>query len=107
VAERNGLLFVFVGDLASPPPLEWDLPPGFLQPGLVARGVRRVVNCDWRLGAENGFDFTHIYIHRNDGLIKARGRIMPFASLMTAGPHQVHTEEAAEGRASRHEAGEG
>jgi len=97
VAERTGLIFVFVGDLASPPPLEWDIPPGFLQEGLVTRGVRRVVNCDWRLGAENGFDFTHIYIHRNDGLIKARGRIMPFASRMTAGPHEVHTEEAADG----------
>jgi carbazole 1,9a-dioxygenase terminal dioxygenase component len=83
VAERNGLVFVYVGD-GTPPPLERDLPPGFLKEGLVTRGIRRTVHCSWRLGAENGFDFTHIYIHRNDALIKARGRLQPFASQFTA-----------------------
>ncbi len=98
VEERNGLVFVFVGDAAPPPPLEHDLPAGFLKPGMVTRGVRRTVHCSWRLGAENGFDFTHIYIHRNDALIKARGRLMPFASQFTSdGRSTLQLVEAEDG----------
>jgi carbazole 1,9a-dioxygenase terminal dioxygenase component len=100
VQERSGVVFVFVGDRESPPPLETDLPPGFLKPGLVTRGIRRVVKCNWRLAAENGFDATHIYIHRNDALIKSRGRPQPFASRMpleTKASSIVQSESGARG----------
>jgi carbazole 1,9a-dioxygenase len=97
VQERAGLVFVFVGDVPEPPPLEGDVPPGFLQEGLVCRGMRRVVHCNWRLGAENGFDFTHIYIHRNDPLVKWRGRLQPFATELGNAANALELVEAEDG----------
>lgn len=95
--ERSGLVFVFVGDLQNPPALETDLPPGFLQPSLVARGIRRTVHANWRLAAENGFDPTHIYIHRNDPLVRSRGRPQPFATRSPAPKGPVESESGARG----------
>lgn len=71
VEERQGLVFVFIGDI-EPTPLEADLPPGFLDEALTVypRGWSRQVACNWRLGAENGFDPAHAYMHRNSPLVR-------------------------------------
>jgi carbazole 1,9a-dioxygenase len=58
VEEQKGVVFVFVGDVA-PPPLALDVQPGFLDEGLAIfpRGERERVESNWRLAAENGFDW--------------------------------------------------
>ncbi len=73
VEERQGLVFVFIGDLDPPPPLADDLQPGFLDPRLdvYPLGWSKLVRCNWRLAAENGFDPAHAYIHRNSPVIRA------------------------------------
>jgi carbazole 1,9a-dioxygenase terminal dioxygenase component len=61
VCEANGLVFVFVGDTDYPPPLVvHDVPTTFLDDDMVIRGKRRMVAANLRIGAENGFDSTHI-----------------------------------------------
>jgi carbazole 1,9a-dioxygenase terminal dioxygenase component len=78
VEERQGLVFVFVGDALDPlPALAEDVPPGFLDADLAVRGMRTEVRSNWRLGCENGFDSTHIFIHRNSGLIRDNDLALP------------------------------
>ena len=71
VEETQGLVFIFIGD-REPSALEADVPPGFLDEDLVMypEGWAREVNCNWRLGAENGFDPAHAYMHRNSPLVR-------------------------------------
>ena len=71
VQEAKGLVFVFIGDI-EPPPLINDVPPGFLDDNLSVfpRGWSKEVACNWRLGAENGFDPAHAYMHRNSPLVR-------------------------------------
>ncbi len=71
VKETQGLVFVFIGDREQAD-LEADVPPGFLDKELVMypEGWAREVNCNWRLGAENGFDPAHAYMHRNSPLVR-------------------------------------
>jgi carbazole 1,9a-dioxygenase len=71
VKEAKGLVFVFIGDI-DPPPLICDVPPGFLDDDLMVHpnGWSKEVACDWRLGAENGFDPAHAYMHRNSPLVR-------------------------------------
>src|SRR5262245_23739040 len=82
VQETHGMLFVFVGD-GEPPELQDDVPPGFLDDALATGGIRRAVNSNWRLGAENGFDTTHIYIHRNSKLLHATDALLPLGLVPT------------------------
>lgn len=78
VQEAQGIVFVFVGDDDfAPPPLAHDVPPGFLDADLAVRGVRSDVNANWRIGCENGFDSTHIFIHRNAALIADNDLALP------------------------------
>lgn len=77
VQEAKGLVFVFLGDMSPPPPLESDIAPGFLEPDRRVRVLRRVVNSNWRLGAENGFDTTHIFIHKDSPLIPGNHVTLP------------------------------
>ena len=86
VEEAKGLVFVFLGDVAEgdkPPALALDLPPGFLDEDRYALGIRREIGSNWRLGAENGFDTTHIFIHKDSTYITARDAPIPlgFATL--------------------------
>jgi carbazole 1,9a-dioxygenase terminal dioxygenase component len=80
--EQKGMIFIFVGDM-DPPDLQDDTPPGFLEEKLVTNGIRREVKSNWRLGAENGFDSTHIYMHRNAKLIKANKLMFPLGLIPT------------------------
>ncbi len=82
VLETHGMIFVFIGD-GELPELQDDVPPGFLDETLATRGIRRTVNSNWRLGAENGFDTTHIYIHRNSQLLHATDALLPLGLVPT------------------------
>ena len=78
VQEAQGLVFVFVGDDLQPlPALAEDVPPDFLDADLVVRGVRSEVQANWRIGCENGFDSTHIFIHRDAAIIKENDIALP------------------------------
>ncbi len=83
VEEHKGLIFIFIGDLDPTPPLYEDVQPGFLDAGLAIypRGERTLVRSNWRLAAENGFDASHVYIHRNSPLVISRRRPMPLATI--------------------------
>ena len=83
VEERKGMVFVFIGD-GAPTELGLDLQPGILDDDmtLFPDGEEAVVMSNWRLGAENGIDASHIYIHRNAGLVEAAKRALPLASYV-------------------------
>ncbi len=83
VTEAKGIVFVFVGEQA-PPPLASDVPPGFLAPDLTVQGLRDEVRSNWRIGAENGFDTTHIYIHRDSPLIGGNRIVLPLGLVPVA-----------------------
>jgi carbazole 1,9a-dioxygenase terminal dioxygenase component len=95
VEEHKGLVFVFIGDMDPPPPLFLDVQPGMLDEkmALVPKGERTLVHSNWRLAAENGFDASHIYIHRNSPLVIARGMPMPLATLFHSREGMVVVEE--------------
>ena len=97
VTEAKGLVFVFVGDDGyTPPPLAHDVPPSFLDEDMVVRGKHRVVNANWRIGAENGFDSTHIFIHKDSVLIKEADLALPLG-LQPLGRHAFKTHTADDG----------
>jgi carbazole 1,9a-dioxygenase len=82
--EKKGVVFVFVGDEdAVPPPLEHDVPPGFLDDGVAVRGRRQEVAANWRIGCENGFDSTHIFIHRDSILVEGGDLALPLGLIPT------------------------
>jgi carbazole 1,9a-dioxygenase terminal dioxygenase component len=92
VQEAQGLVFVFMGD-ADPHPLSDDVPPGFLDPGTHCLGIRRTVRSNWRLGVENGFDTTHIFMHRNSPLVKGNNIALPYGFVPAGrGAMEVHTD---------------
>jgi len=94
VVEAKGIVFVFIGD-AEPTPLRDDVPPGFLDDDLAVNGLRDEVASNWRIGAENGFDTTHIYIHRDSPLI-AGNRIMLPIGLVPVSKEGIETHTATE-----------
>jgi carbazole 1,9a-dioxygenase terminal dioxygenase component len=78
VEEAKGLVFVYMGERdANLPPLSRDVPPGFLDDDLHVQSKLRVVESNWRHGVENGFDTTHIYIHRESRLIQENNLLLP------------------------------
>ena len=89
--EAKGLVFVFLGDIEAPP-LGTDLPPGFLDTDRAAYGIRRLVKANWRLGAENGFDTTHIFIHKDSPFIAGRDSALPLG-FASAGELQLDLRE--------------
>ncbi len=68
VREAKGLVFLWIGDQA-PGDLADDVVPSFLDETMVIEGRVQVVPACWRWGAENGFDSTHIYMHRKSILL--------------------------------------
>ncbi len=78
VQEAKGVVFVFIGDQDyAAPPLAEDVPPDFLDEDLAIRGRYQEVNANWRIGCENGFDSTHIFIHKNSVLIEDASLMLP------------------------------
>jgi carbazole 1,9a-dioxygenase terminal dioxygenase component len=81
--EAKGLIFVFMGDM-EPPALADDVPPGFLEEDLAVRARRVEVNSNWRLGCENGFDSTHIFIHKDSPLVGGNDLLLPLGMVPTS-----------------------
>lgn len=97
VEEAQGLIFVFVGDDDfDPPPLAHDVPPGFLDAEMTVRAQWREVNANWRIGAENGFDSTHIYIHKDSVLVDDAALALPLG-LQPQGDHAFQTQVGSNG----------
>ncbi|MGH7905365.1 MAG: Rieske 2Fe-2S domain-containing protein, partial [Candidatus Binataceae bacterium] len=94
VIETKGIIFVFIGDI-QPPEIASDVAPGFLDDDLAINGIRDEVKTNWRIGAENGFDTTHIYIHRDSALIGGNRIVLPLG-LVPNGRHGVVTFTDAE-----------
>jgi carbazole 1,9a-dioxygenase terminal dioxygenase component len=81
IEERSGVVFIFIGDLAPPPPLTDDVPPRLLTPGMVFRPLtRHKLRGNWRLATEQGFDAAHIYGHRDAELLKRLGFALPLGT---------------------------
>ena len=96
IEERKGLVFAFIGD-DKPHPLVLDLQPGFLDDDLAiyANGDHEIIKSNWRLAAENGVDASHIYIHRNSGLVNAGRKQLPLASFFLTREGMVVDQEGA------------
>ncbi len=63
VAERLGLVFVWIGD-GTPHPVEADLPEELVNNPFVMGGRSDIRDGNWRFAAENGFDEGHAkYLH--------------------------------------------
>jgi phenylpropionate dioxygenase-like ring-hydroxylating dioxygenase large terminal subunit len=67
VAERLGLVWVFIGDgEGEPPPIDDTLPSELRQHAFTMGGRIDVRRGGWRFAAENGFDEGHAkFLHRN------------------------------------------
>ncbi len=83
VQEAKGIIFVFMGDI-DPPELDDDLPPDFLDENVAIRGVRQEVASNWRIGCENGFDSTHVFIHKESILVKGNDISLPLGFVPTS-----------------------
>lgn len=63
VAERLGLVFIWIGD-GEPHPVEDDLPAELVDNPFVMGGRTDIRDGNWRFAAENGFDEGHAkYLH--------------------------------------------
>ncbi|QOC93423.1 Rieske 2Fe-2S domain-containing protein [Micromonospora craniellae] len=63
VAQRLGLVWVYVGD-GDPPPVERDIPDELVDNEFVMGGRWEIREGNWRFAAENGFDEGHAkYLH--------------------------------------------
>ena len=60
-----------------------DVPPGFLDVERTIHGKRRVVKSNWRLGVENGFDASHIFIHKGSPLCAGNDIALPLGFAPT------------------------
>ncbi len=76
VKEIKGLIFIFIGDIEAPE-LACDVPPAFLDEDMAIHGKRRMVRSNWRLGVENGFDASHIFIHKRSKLVAGNDIALP------------------------------
>ena len=84
VREAKGLIFVFMGDRDQEiPPLSSDVPPNFLDDDMVVFSRTQFVNANYRIGIENGFDTTHIYIHRTSNIFSVNNAVVPLGFVPT------------------------
>ena len=76
VAERAGLIWVYVGDEPAPP-VEADIPRELLEPGTVVVGRISIQRGNWRYAAENGFDEGHAQMLHRYGAVYTAFRRLP------------------------------
>ena len=99
VQEAAGLIFVFVRADDFPdedvPPLSEDLPlrfpenserfphplwpaaPSLLDDNVVALGIHRTGEANWRIACENGFDNAHILVHKDNTIVQSNNWVLP------------------------------
>ena len=94
VEEAKGVVFVFVGDTDSTPhPLSEDVPPMFLDADMALEGDSYMVDSNWRVGCENGFDGLHVYIHRTSPLVNNTQRSLPIGHTAQSGKIELLEED--------------
>ncbi len=77
VEERNGVIYVYMGD-GNPPPLEEDVPEEVLSPDYTFSIVVSLWRCNWRAAIENGYDAGHAaYVHRDSLRWRTAMRLQP------------------------------
>jgi phenylpropionate dioxygenase-like ring-hydroxylating dioxygenase large terminal subunit len=75
VAERGGLVWVYMGE-GTPPPPEEDIPEDFLHEDAVVVGRITVQRGNWRHAAEGSFDTGHAgFLHRWGSVRTALSRL--------------------------------
>ena len=107
VDELTGIIFVFVRDDDFPdedvPPLAHDLPirfpensekyphplwetptPSLLDDNVVALGIHRTGDTNWRVAVENGFDNAHIFIHQDNAVVQSNNWVLPLGIRPTS-----------------------
>ena len=95
VQEAKGVVFVFVGDEGrEPPPLAQDVPPNFLDEDMSILGEWRIVKSNWRIGAENGFDSIHIFIHKDTVLRRHREMNFPLGHIPKSDEFEMREDPA-------------
>lgn len=83
--EVKGIIWIYIGD-GDPPPLTADVPPGFLDEDMaICVGPPKLVNCNWRLCLENGFDPGHHFIHNWSPWVLESGFPMTFGYVAKRG----------------------
>ncbi|NNL84866.1 MAG: Rieske 2Fe-2S domain-containing protein [Myxococcales bacterium] len=93
VREISGVVFLFIGDMDPPPPVDQDIQPKFLKPGLVCHPVaRNKSRANWRLAAENGYDAAHLYAHRNAGLFEQIDIPVPLSTFPSRKDHVTEVD---------------
>ncbi|WP_016835782.1 Rieske 2Fe-2S domain-containing protein [Herbaspirillum lusitanum] len=94
VEEAKGVVFVFVGDIdTTPHPLSEDVPPMFLDADMALEGDSYMVDSNWRVGCENGFDGLHVYIHRTSPLVNNTQRSLPIGHTAQSGKIELLEED--------------
>src|SRR3546814_5751155 len=73
---RTDTLFPYTTLFRSHALLE-DVPPGFLDADRAIEGQHRLVAANWRMGAENGFDAGHVFIHKSSILLDGNDIALP------------------------------
>lgn len=82
IIEAKGMLFIFIGDMNPPPPLEDDIASGFLDDDVhVIPWHNELVNSNWRIAADSASELNHVFIHKNDGLLHYWRQPLPLAEL--------------------------
>jgi carbazole 1,9a-dioxygenase len=93
--ERKGLVFAYIGD-GEAPPLEADLPPGFMDRDTAYYvDEPRIIPANWRLAVENSFDPGHHFIHNWSPLVIESGFPITFGYVGKKGekpPVTYHTD---------------
>jgi phenylpropionate dioxygenase-like ring-hydroxylating dioxygenase large terminal subunit len=100
VAERAGLVWVYLGD-GEPPPVEADIPKDLLRPNTAIVGRITTRPGDWRHAAENGIDEGHgKYLHRSAWWVFFRHapawaipRMVPEGDWLTRAPGEFALQE--------------
>jgi nitrite reductase/ring-hydroxylating ferredoxin subunit len=99
VEEISGMIFIFVRDDDFPdeevPPLSHDLPirfpessekfphplwpaaPSLLDDNVIALGIHRTGEANWRIACENGFDNAHILVHQDNTIVQSNNWVLP------------------------------
>jgi carbazole 1,9a-dioxygenase terminal dioxygenase component len=92
VDEAKGLIFAFIGD-GEAPPLEDDLPPGFLDPELTFHVAEPgLIQANWRLCLENAFDPGHHFIHNWSPMVVQSGFPMTFGYVAKKGEEHAQVQ---------------
>lgn len=81
IQEAKGLIFIFIGDI-EPPPLSDDVPPAFLDDTMhIVPFHQEDVHANWRIAADSASEFNHVFMHKDDLLLKYWKQPLPLVEM--------------------------